>query len=140
MTLQLASCDEQYKRFPELDRAEVMKLVEWQEKQPHLPPLSGTSIAKFHLFWLFSLPSSLRSSFERHAILNDLDYCWKSHIWQIFWEFQFEIESIYSMRKCWLFSVNQAYHFKILTYISNSNCLCKQFQARFSDFSCIPCT
>lgn len=41
MTLQLASCEEQYKKFPELDRGEVLKLVEWQEKQPHLPQLSG---------------------------------------------------------------------------------------------------
>lgn len=41
MTMQLASCEEQYKQFPELDRAEVLKLVEWQDKQPHLPQLSG---------------------------------------------------------------------------------------------------
>lgn len=41
MALQLASCEEQYKKFPQLDRAEVLKLQEWQEKQPHLPNITG---------------------------------------------------------------------------------------------------
>lgn len=41
MTLQYASCDDQYKKFPKLDRDEVLKLKEWQEKQPHLPNITG---------------------------------------------------------------------------------------------------
>lgn len=41
MTLKLASCDEQYKKFPKLDKSEVIKLQEWYEKQPHLPNITG---------------------------------------------------------------------------------------------------
>lgn len=41
MSFQLASCDEQYKKFPQLDRNEVLKLQDWHEKQPHLPNVSG---------------------------------------------------------------------------------------------------
>lgn len=43
MSLQIASCDDQYKKFPQLDRNEVLKLKEWHEKQPHLPDVTGWS-------------------------------------------------------------------------------------------------
>lgn len=43
MSLQIASCDDQYKKFPQLDRNEVLKLKEWHEKQPHLPNVTGWS-------------------------------------------------------------------------------------------------
>lgn len=41
MSLQIASCEDQYKKFPQLDRNEVLKLKEWHEKQPHLPDVTG---------------------------------------------------------------------------------------------------
>lgn len=41
MPFEYASCDEQYKKFPQLDKAEVLKLQEWYEKQPHLPNVTG---------------------------------------------------------------------------------------------------
>lgn len=41
MPIEYASCDEQYKKFPQLDKAEVLKLQEWYEKQPHLPNVTG---------------------------------------------------------------------------------------------------
>lgn len=41
MPIEYASCDEQYKKFPQLDKAEVLKLQEWYEMQPHLPHITG---------------------------------------------------------------------------------------------------
>lgn len=46
MSLQRPSCDEHYAKFPQLDRNEVLKLIEWHENQPHLPNCSG-------LYWIF---------------------------------------------------------------------------------------
>lgn len=42
MSFELVKCDEQYKKFPQLDRAEVLKLKEWYDMQPHLPNITGT--------------------------------------------------------------------------------------------------
>lgn len=41
MAITIASADEQYKKFPQLNRDEVLKLQEWYEKQPHLPNVTG---------------------------------------------------------------------------------------------------
>jgi len=40
MAIKEASVDEQYKKFPQLDRNEVLKLKEWYEMQPHLPNIT----------------------------------------------------------------------------------------------------
>lgn len=37
----LAKVDEQYARYPKLERAEVQKLLDWTRKQPHLPNITG---------------------------------------------------------------------------------------------------
>lgn len=39
--MQFTTCEEEYKKFPQLDREEVLKLKDWQEKQPHLPNITG---------------------------------------------------------------------------------------------------
>lgn len=41
MSLKTTTCEEQYKKFPQLDRNEVLKILEWPEKQPHLPKITG---------------------------------------------------------------------------------------------------
>lgn len=41
MDLKTASCEEQYEKFPKLNRDEVNKMLEWQETQAHLPKVSG---------------------------------------------------------------------------------------------------
>lgn len=41
MALKTASCEDQYKKFPKLDRDEVLQLQKWQEEQPHLPNITG---------------------------------------------------------------------------------------------------
>lgn len=41
MAITLASAEEQYKKFPKLDRDEVVKLQDWYEKQPHTPNVTG---------------------------------------------------------------------------------------------------
>lgn len=45
MNLQIASCADQYKKSPQLNRNDVLELLEWQKTQPHLPNVSG----KYHL-------------------------------------------------------------------------------------------
>lgn len=47
MPLEYASCDDQYKKFPKLDKAEVLKLQEWYEKQPHLPNVTGSNYSNY---------------------------------------------------------------------------------------------
>lgn len=47
MVLQLASVEEQYKRFKELKPEDVKCLMEWAEKQPHLPKISGKFFLSF---------------------------------------------------------------------------------------------
>lgn len=37
----VASVDEQYKKFSQLNKEEVLKLKDWYEKQPHLPNITG---------------------------------------------------------------------------------------------------
>lgn len=41
MSLKVALCEDQYTKFPQLDRDEVLKLKDWHEKQPHLPNVTG---------------------------------------------------------------------------------------------------
>lgn len=49
MSIELASAEEQYKNFPQLDRAEVLTLKEWYESQPHLPAITGRYFLDFIL-------------------------------------------------------------------------------------------
>lgn len=35
------STEEQYKKFPDLKRDEVQKILDWTNKQPHLPKITG---------------------------------------------------------------------------------------------------
>lgn len=48
MPLQLASVDEQYKKFKDLKPEDVKSLMAWAEKQPHLPKISG-KLYYFHI-------------------------------------------------------------------------------------------
>lgn len=41
MSLKFASAEDQYKKFPQLNPSEVLKLQEWQKTQPHLPNITG---------------------------------------------------------------------------------------------------
>lgn len=41
MVLQVASCANQYKKFPKLIQSEVLKLQDWYNKQPHTPNITG---------------------------------------------------------------------------------------------------
>ncbi|GLV38428.1 uncharacterized protein CBL_13021 [Carabus blaptoides fortunei] len=47
MPLQLASVDEQYKKFKDLKPEDVKSLMAWAEKQPHLPKISELEIILF---------------------------------------------------------------------------------------------
>lgn len=38
----MVTAEEQYKKYPQIDRSEVLKIMEWFEKQPHLPKVTGT--------------------------------------------------------------------------------------------------
>lgn len=38
----VADIENEYKKFPELKKDEVLKLMEWCKLQPHLPNLNGT--------------------------------------------------------------------------------------------------
>lgn len=37
----VADIENEYKKFPELKKEEVLKLMEWCKRQPHLPNLTG---------------------------------------------------------------------------------------------------
>lgn len=41
MSLKFASTEDQYEKFPQLNRGDVLKLQEWQKTQPHLPTITG---------------------------------------------------------------------------------------------------
>lgn len=48
MGFELVSCEDQYKKFPQLKRSEVLELLKWKETQPHLPE---SITGKFDLFF-----------------------------------------------------------------------------------------
>lgn len=37
----MVSCENQYQKFPQLIRSEVLRLLKWQQTQPHLPTITG---------------------------------------------------------------------------------------------------
>lgn len=41
MVLQVASCDKQYEKFPQLIRSEVLQLQDWYNRQSHTPNITG---------------------------------------------------------------------------------------------------
>lgn len=47
MAITIASADEQYKKFPQLNRDEVLKLQDWYQKQPHTPSVTGNYLFCF---------------------------------------------------------------------------------------------
>lgn len=51
MSIKMVTAEEQYKKYPQIDRNEVLKILEWFEKQPHLPKVTGTTGYNV-LFWI----------------------------------------------------------------------------------------
>lgn len=47
MSIQMVTAEEQYKKNPQIDRSEVKKILEWFEKQPHLPKATGIFCRSF---------------------------------------------------------------------------------------------
>lgn len=43
MSFQIVSCEDQYQKCPQLNRSEVLELLEWKKTQPHLPNITGRS-------------------------------------------------------------------------------------------------
>lgn len=41
MSFQTLSCEDQYQKFPQLKRSDVLGLLEWKKTQPHLPDITG---------------------------------------------------------------------------------------------------
>lgn len=41
----IAKVEDQYKKFPQLSKEEVLKLKDWYEKQPHLPNITGELVS-----------------------------------------------------------------------------------------------
>lgn len=39
--MKFASVDEQYRKFPEIKKDDVKKVLDWVSKQPHLPKITG---------------------------------------------------------------------------------------------------
>lgn len=50
---QLAIVENEYKKFPDLKKDEVLKLQEWVQKQPHLPNITGTYIYELIFIVIF---------------------------------------------------------------------------------------
>lgn len=42
MGSEMVSCEDQYQKFPQINRKEVLELMKWQNTQPHLPTVTGT--------------------------------------------------------------------------------------------------
>lgn len=59
MSLQVASCDKQYEKFPQLIRSEVLKLQDWYNRQSHTPSITGKYVNQQQkwfiafVFWYF---------------------------------------------------------------------------------------
>lgn len=51
MAITTATADDQYKKFPQLNREDALKLLDWCQKQPHLPNITGKS----KIFYLLNL-------------------------------------------------------------------------------------
>lgn len=51
MSIQLVTTEEQYKKYPDIDRNEVLKILEWFAKQPHLPNVTGNLISDALIFY-----------------------------------------------------------------------------------------
>lgn len=49
MGSEMVSCEDQYQKFPQINRKEVLELMKWQNTQPHLPTVTGT-LEKFQYF------------------------------------------------------------------------------------------
>lgn len=45
--MDLANTEEQYRRFPEMDRNDVLKLQQWMQQQPHMPNFSELDVIFF---------------------------------------------------------------------------------------------
>lgn len=86
MSLTLANCDEQYKKFPQLDKNEVLKLKDWYEKQPHLPNITGINIKQFfHFIFFFNIKYLLKYFFSldhKYLIKYSLKPFFFSYIFQ----------------------------------------------------------
>lgn len=51
MSFQIVSCEDQYRKFPQLNRSEVLELLEWKKTQPHLPNITGRLIILQNYFF-----------------------------------------------------------------------------------------
>lgn len=41
MSFSLKTCDAEYLKDPKIKKEDIQQMVEWVEKQPHLPKVSG---------------------------------------------------------------------------------------------------
>lgn len=57
----LASVQEQYRRFPEMDKSDVLKLQEWVQQQPHMPNLSELDVILFFHACKYSIEMTKRT-------------------------------------------------------------------------------
>lgn len=55
MVLQIASCDKQYEKFPQLIRSEVLKLQDWYNRQSHTPNITGKYYTKTNYCFIFNV-------------------------------------------------------------------------------------
>ncbi|XP_055854077.1 alpha-tocopherol transfer protein-like [Episyrphus balteatus] len=57
----LASVEEQYRRFPEMDKQDVLKLKQWVQQQPHMPNLSELDVILFFHACYYSMELTKRT-------------------------------------------------------------------------------
>lgn len=50
----MVSCEDQYRKFPQLNRNEVHELLKWQKTQPHLPKITGMLNIVFLIYIKFN--------------------------------------------------------------------------------------
>lgn len=63
--MKLAKIDEQYKKFPEIKKEDVEKILDWANKQPHLPKITGEEY-----FFKFSFYYKKEYTFNRNRSNN----------------------------------------------------------------------